>query len=70
MQMVKKTCRCGNKRRDITCSKEVNCEIKCKSMRDCRKHACNRKCCDKNCPPCEQSCSKPLNCKNHKCQSR
>lgn len=26
-------------------------------------------CCDKNCPPCEKICNKPLKCGKHKCQS-
>ena len=39
-------------------------------MRDCKKHACNRKCCIGDCPPCEQPCNKQLSCKNHKCASR
>lgn len=39
-------------------------------MRDCGKHQCKRKCCDGKCPPCEQTCNKPLGCKNHKCASR
>lgn len=29
----------------------------------------NRKCCDGNCLPCEQTCNKLLSCKNHKCFS-
>lgn len=27
-------------------------------------------CCDGNCVPCDQQCSKTLGCKNHKCSSR
>ncbi|XP_032290175.2 NF-X1-type zinc finger protein NFXL1-like [Drosophila virilis] len=38
-------------------------------MRDCGKHACNRKCCGDQCPPCEKICGKQLSCNKHKCQS-
>jgi len=70
LQMVKKTCRCGNKTKEVQCSKQFNCDIKCKRIRDCRKHPCNKKCCTGDCAPCEQMCGKMLNCKNHKCLSR
>ena len=77
LQMVKKQCRCsqvlGNVKgrwKEVPCTKEFTCETKCKKMRDCRKHACNRKCCIGDCPPCEQPCNKQLSCKNHKCASR
>jgi len=47
----------------------MGCETKCKKLRDCKRHPCNRKCCVE-CQPCEQPCGKTLNCKNHKCTSR
>ncbi len=68
--MVKKTCRCGSKSKDVQCSKQFSCDIKCKKIRDCRKHPCNKKCCSGDCAPCENMCGKSLNCKNHKCTSR
>ena len=73
LQMAKKTCKCGAKTRDMACAKkEFACETKCKRLRDCGKHACNRKCCDPTTcpPPCDQPCNKTLSCKNHKCPSR
>lgn len=36
-------------------------------MRDCGRHACKRRCCDGDCPPCGEICGKRLRCKNHKC---
>ncbi len=54
----------------VRCTKEYICDLKCKRQRDCRKHTCNRKCCDGECPPCEQGCGRNLSCKNHKCASR
>lgn len=38
-------------------------------MRECKKHPCNRKCCDGQCPPCDKICAKALSCNKHKCQS-
>ena len=68
--MVKKTCRCGSKTKEVQCSKQFSCDFKCKKIRDCRKHPCHKKCCSGECPPCETMCGKTLNCKNHKCLSR
>lgn len=70
LHVATKTCLCGQKKKDLPCYKDYQCEIKCTRMRDCGKHQCKRKCCDGNCPPCEQTCNKPLGCKNHKCASR
>ncbi|XP_061400668.1 NF-X1-type zinc finger protein NFXL1 [Musca vetustissima] len=67
--IIKKKCRCGMHEKELPCSKEFTCETKCKQIRDCEKHPCNRKCCDKNCPPCDKVCGKPLSCGKHKCQS-
>ncbi|CAK7325863.1 unnamed protein product [Dovyalis caffra] len=36
-------------------------------MRDCGRHACKRRCCDGDCPPCGEICGKRLRCRNHKC---
>lgn len=69
LQLVTKTCRCGQKQKEVLCSKQYLCETKCSAMRDCNKHQCKRKCCDGNCPSCEQVCGKLLSCKNHKCAS-
>ncbi|KAH8315852.1 hypothetical protein KR067_011340 [Drosophila pandora] len=66
---TKKKCRCGLHEKELPCSKEFTCETKCKQMRDCGKHACNRKCCGDQCPPCEKICGKQLSCNKHKCQS-
>ncbi len=54
----------------MTCTKQYICDLKCKRLKDCRKHTCNRKCCDGDCQPCEQNCARTLSCKNHKCASR
>ena len=82
LQMVTKQCKCsillqqqgerrgGERKKEVPCTKEFACETKCKRMRDCGRHACNRKCCIGDCPPCEQACNKQLPCKNHKCTSR
>ncbi len=70
LQMVKKVCKCGNRRKEMPCAKEFACELKCKHLRDCRKHTCNKKCCAGDCPPCQQSCDNKLSCRNHKCESR
>ena len=70
LQMKVKKCRCGARQKEVQCAKTFTCEAKCRLMRDCQRHQCNRKCCVGDCPPCEQMCGKTLNCKNHKCLSR
>ncbi|KAL5012277.1 hypothetical protein ScPMuIL_010828 [Solemya velum] len=69
-QIVLKTCRCQQRKKEVLCCKEYLCDLKCSNTRDCGKHQCKRKCCDGNCPSCEQMCGKLLSCRNHKCQSR
>ncbi|XP_071087920.1 NF-X1-type zinc finger protein NFXL1-like [Haliotis cracherodii] len=69
-QVTSKRCRCGQKQKEVLCSKEYLCDLKCSVMRDCGKHYCKRKCCDGSCPTCEQVCGKTLRCRNHKCASR
>ncbi|XP_073252696.1 NF-X1-type zinc finger protein NFXL1-like [Porites lutea] len=69
-QLVTKTCRCGKREKDVICSQEFLCELKCLKMRQCERHQCKRKCCGGSCPPCEQTCNRTLNCRNHKCPSR
>ncbi|KAL1336821.1 hypothetical protein HN51_031246 [Arachis hypogaea] len=67
--VVKKSCRCGSLRKDVPCYQDLWCERKCQRMRDCGRHACKRKCCDGDCPPCSEVCDRRLRCKNHKCPS-
>ncbi|XP_060521136.1 NF-X1-type zinc finger protein NFXL1 [Cylas formicarius] len=69
LETVIKACRCGQYSKEIQCSKQYLCDTKCKRIRDCNKHPCNRKCCDGNCPPCEKVCGHTLQCGNHKCAS-
>ncbi|CAH1179658.1 unnamed protein product [Phaedon cochleariae] len=69
LETVEKLCRCGLHSKEVQCFKPYLCEVKCKRMKDCNKHPCNRKCCDENCPPCEKSCGRTLSCGNHKCIS-
>ncbi|XP_076265116.1 NF-X1-type zinc finger protein NFXL1 [Rhynchophorus ferrugineus] len=69
LEIVTKSCRCGQHTKEIQCCKQYLCESKCKRVKDCNKHPCNRKCCDGNCPPCEKPCGQTLQCGNHKCQS-
>ncbi|OMO50111.1 Zinc finger, NF-X1-type [Corchorus capsularis] len=67
--VVKKSCRCGGLIKEVPCYQDLSCERKCLRMRDCGRHACRRRCCDGNCPPCSEVCDKRLRCKNHKCPS-
>lgn len=69
LQYVKKTCPCGTHQKEALCSKEFTCQTKCKILRDCGVHPCNKKCCPGDCPPCRTPCGKTLSCKNHKCES-
>ncbi|KAK8747304.1 hypothetical protein OTU49_016736 [Cherax quadricarinatus] len=70
LQFRVKKCRCGARQKEMACSKELTCDIKCKNLRDCRRHTCNKKCCVGDCPRCEQPCGRTLMCHNHKCESR
>ncbi|XP_022134192.1 NF-X1-type zinc finger protein NFXL2 [Momordica charantia] len=67
--VVFKSCRCGSLRKEIPCYQDLACERKCQRMRDCGRHACRRRCCDGDCPPCSEICGRRLRCKNHKCPS-
>ncbi|KAF5752574.1 putative nuclear transcription factor X-box binding [Tripterygium wilfordii] len=67
--VVRKACRCGGLKKEVPCHQDLACERKCQRVRDCGRHACKRKCCDGDCPPCSEICDKRLRCKNHKCPS-
>lgn len=69
LEIIEKKCRCGIYSKEYPCSKVFLCEAKCKRLKDCNKHACNRKCCDGQCPPCDKVCGKMLSCGKHKCTS-
>ncbi|KAG7999105.1 hypothetical protein I3843_01G290000 [Carya illinoinensis] len=67
--VVSKSCRCGSLKKEVPCYQDLLCERKCQRMRDCGRHACKRRCCDGDCPPCSEVCGRKLRCKNHKCPS-
>ncbi|XP_058119829.1 NF-X1-type zinc finger protein NFXL1 [Anopheles ziemanni] len=67
--LVGKVCRCGATTKEVGCHREATCESKCKKVRTCGKHPCNRKCCDGQCPECDKVCGKTLPCGKHKCTS-
>ncbi|MQL88742.1 hypothetical protein Taro_021316 [Colocasia esculenta] len=64
-----KFCRCGSLKKEVPCYQDLICERKCQKLRDCGRHACKRRCCDGNCPPCPEICGRRLRCGNHKCPS-
>ncbi|KAI8463588.1 MAG: hypothetical protein J3K34DRAFT_526874 [Monoraphidium minutum] len=65
--VVTKPCRCGRTSKQVLCSAEVLCELRCTNMRACGRHQCRRRCCGGGCPPCEETCGRWLRCGNHKC---
>ncbi|XP_073122332.1 NF-X1-type zinc finger protein NFXL2 [Henckelia pumila] len=65
--VVTKSCRCRSLKKQVPCFQELTCERKCLNVRDCERHACKRRCCDGDCPPCSEVCDKRLRCRNHKC---
>lgn len=67
--VITKSCRCGSLRKGVPCYQDLVCERKCQRVRDCGRHACKRRCCDGNCPPCSEICGRKLPCRNHKCPS-
>jgi NF-X1-type zinc finger protein NFXL1 len=69
LQYVIKKCKCEQYEKEQLCSKEFVCATKCKKLRDCKIHPCNKKCCPGDCAPCRNICGKTLSCKNHKCES-
>ena len=42
-QMITKKCRCGKRQKNVVCSQDFLCEIKCQMMRQCERHQCRRK---------------------------
>ena len=62
-------CRCGSSMKTMLCSGEFLCDKKCNRKRNCGVHQCRKRCCDGNCPQCEELFGKPLQCKNHICDS-
>ncbi|KAJ4761444.1 NF-X1-type zinc finger protein NFXL2 [Rhynchospora pubera] len=67
--VVIKSCKCGGSKKEVPCYQDLTCERKCQRIRDCGRHACRRRCCDGNCPPCPEICDRRLKCGNHKCPS-
>ncbi|XP_021769188.1 NF-X1-type zinc finger protein NFXL2-like [Chenopodium quinoa] len=67
--MITKSCRCGSVKKQVPCYQDLACERKCSRERDCGRHACRRRCCDGDCPPCTEVCGRRLRCRNHKCPS-
>ncbi|KAH9767107.1 NF-X1-type zinc finger protein NFXL2 [Citrus sinensis] len=67
--VIAKLCRCRSLKKEVPCYQDLVCERKCQRMRDCGRHACKRRCCNGDCPPCSEICGKRLLCKNHKCPS-
>lgn len=59
LQTVLKKCRCGQIEKEVSCSKDLVCDFKCKKLKDCKFHVCNRKCCVE-CPPCTSTCGSEL----------
>ncbi|CAN4101462.1 unnamed protein product [Withania somnifera] len=54
--VVTKSCRCGSFKKQVPCYQDMTCERKCQKIRDCGRHACKRRCCDGDCPPCSEVC--------------
>ena len=43
LQSITKRCKCGQYEKEVLCSKEFTCATKCRRMRDCGVHTCNKK---------------------------
>uniref|UniRef100_A0A0A9CQN6 RING-type domain-containing protein n=1 Tax=Arundo donax TaxID=35708 RepID=A0A0A9CQN6_ARUDO len=67
--VITKSCRCGGLKKEVPCYQELTCERKCQRSRNCGRHACKRRCCAGDCPPCSEICDRKLRCGNHKCLS-
>nr|CAB3476177.1 unnamed protein product [Digitaria exilis] len=67
--VITKSCRCGGLKKQVPCYQELTCERKCQRLRNCGRHACKRRCCAGDCPPCSETCDRKLRCGNHKCLS-
>nr|CAB3472083.1 unnamed protein product [Digitaria exilis] len=67
--VITKSCRCGGLKKEVPCYQELTCERKCQRLRNCGRHACKRRCCAGDCPPCSETCDRKLRCGNHKCLS-
>ncbi|EIE25322.1 hypothetical protein COCSUDRAFT_65191 [Coccomyxa subellipsoidea C-169] len=60
-----KSCACGKMQKLVPCAEPFRCERRCTGMRACGRHACKKRCCDGNHPPCDQVCGRRLRCDNH-----
>ncbi|XP_046470529.1 NF-X1-type zinc finger protein NFXL1 isoform X1 [Neodiprion pinetum] len=73
LEVVTKSCKCGAHKKEIACAKVFHCDTKCKQIRLCGRHPCNKKCCDcvkkNNFNPCEKTCDRTLSCRKHKCSA-
>jgi len=49
-----KRCRCGQSKKLVQCCQPYLCEKRCGKDRNCGRHQCKKKCCQGNCPPCEE----------------
>ncbi|KAH9702514.1 NF-X1-type zinc finger protein NFXL2 [Citrus sinensis] len=52
--VIAKLCRCRSLKKEVPCYQDLVCERKCQRMRDCGRHACKRRCCNGDCPPCSE----------------
>ncbi|KAH9702511.1 NF-X1-type zinc finger protein NFXL2 [Citrus sinensis] len=67
--VIAKLCRCRSLKKECKFRCNALTDTECQRMRDCGRHACKRRCCNGDCPPCSEICGKRLLCKNHKCPS-
>ncbi|CAL8460554.1 g83 [Coccomyxa elongata] len=63
--MAEKSCACGKTQKLVPCAEPFRCERRCTAMRACGRHACKKRCCNGNHPPCDQVCGRRLRCGNH-----
>ncbi|KAG0725125.1 NF-X1-type zinc finger protein NFXL1 [Chionoecetes opilio] len=72
LQFRVKRCRCGAREKEMACSKELVCELKCKKLRDCGRHTCSRKSSAVlgSVLGVSSQCGRTLGCRTHKCGSR
>ncbi len=47
-------CACGHLQKEVPCCEGLRCQRKCSNVRNCGRHGCRRRCCDGDCPPCQE----------------
>lgn len=66
--LIEKSCLCGKSVKQLPCYEEYRCNSRCNEMKNCGRHKCATKCCNKTNHICNLICDRILSCGHHKCK--